>query len=78
MSATLDRSLDKRQTIEDPKFQVPVFVVMGEKDYVYKPPGFESVLKDGIMGMFAPDLKITNIEEGSHFVQEQAVPGQSE
>ncbi|XP_062201357.1 uncharacterized protein LOC133903893 [Phragmites australis] len=65
------RSLDKRQTIEDPKFQVPVFVVMGEKDYVYKLPGFESVLKDGIMEMFAPDLKIAYIPEGSHFVQEQ-------
>ncbi|GJN19771.1 hypothetical protein PR202_gb07080 [Eleusine coracana subsp. coracana] len=65
------RSGDKRQTVEDPKFQVPVFVVMGLKDYVYKLPGFESVLKDGIMKMFAPDLKIAYIEEGSHFVQEQ-------
>ncbi|KAK8444814.1 hypothetical protein SEVIR_9G203900v4 [Setaria viridis] len=65
------RSLHKRHTIEDPKFQVPVFVVMGEKDYVYKLPGFASVLKDGIMGMFAPDLKIVYIPEGSHFVQEQ-------
>jgi pimeloyl-ACP methyl ester carboxylesterase len=71
MYATLDRSLDKRQTIEDPKFQVPVSVVMGEKDYVYKLPGFESALKDGIMGMFASDLKIAYIEKGSHFVQEQ-------
>ena len=53
----------------DPKFQVPVFVVMGEKDYVYKL--FESVLKDSTMGMFAPDLKIAYVPEGSHFVQEQ-------
>ncbi|KAL6641260.1 hypothetical protein ACP70R_019441 [Stipagrostis hirtigluma subsp. patula] len=65
------RNLHKRPTIEDPKFQVPVFVVMGEKDYVYKLPGFETVLKDGIMDKFAPDLKITYIPEGSHFVQEQ-------
>jgi pimeloyl-ACP methyl ester carboxylesterase len=42
---------------------------MGEKDYVYKL--FEPVLKEGVMGMFAPDLKIAYIPEGSHFVQEQ-------
>lgn len=65
------RSLHKRRPIEDPKFQVPVFVVMGEKDYVLKFPGVESVLKDGIMEKFAPDLKITFMSEGSHFVQEQ-------
>ncbi|KAL6883517.1 hypothetical protein ACP4OV_010931 [Aristida adscensionis] len=65
------RSLHKRHTVENPKFHVPVFVVMGEKDYVYKLPGFKSVLKDGIMEKFAPDLKITYIPEGSHFVQEQ-------
>ncbi|XP_066339379.1 uncharacterized protein [Miscanthus floridulus] len=65
------RTLHKRKPIEDPKFQVPVFVVMGEKDYVFKFPSVESVLKDGIMEKFAPDLKITYIPEGSHFVQEQ-------
>jgi pimeloyl-ACP methyl ester carboxylesterase len=68
---TLDRSRHKRQPIHDPKFQVPVFVVMGEKDYVFKFPGIEVVLKDGIMAKFAPDLKVTYIPEGSHFVQEQ-------
>uniref|UniRef100_M8B8I8 Uncharacterized protein n=1 Tax=Aegilops tauschii TaxID=37682 RepID=M8B8I8_AEGTA len=65
------RSLHKRQPIEDPKFEVPVFVVMGEKDYVIKFPGVEAVLKNGTMEKFAPDLKITYIPEGSHFVQEQ-------
>ncbi|KAL6643485.1 hypothetical protein ACP70R_018251 [Stipagrostis hirtigluma subsp. patula] len=65
------RSLHRRQPIEDPKFQVPVFVVMGEKDYVFKFPGVESVLRGGIMEKFAPDLKITYLPEGSHFVQEQ-------
>ncbi|CAN6360780.1 unnamed protein product [Urochloa humidicola] len=71
MHASYVRSLHKTNAIEDPKFQVPVFVVMGEKDYVFKFPGVESVLKDGIMHKFAPDLKITYIPEGSHFVQEQ-------
>jgi pimeloyl-ACP methyl ester carboxylesterase len=66
-----DRSLPKRQPIEDPKFHVPVFVVMGEKDYVFKFPGIEAVLKDGVMAKFAPDLKVAYIPEGSHFVQEQ-------
>ncbi|KQJ97299.1 uncharacterized protein LOC100835957 [Brachypodium distachyon] len=65
------RSLHKTQPVEDPKFQVPVFVVMGEKDYVFKFPGVEAVLKDGVMEKFAPDLKITYVPEGSHFVQEQ-------
>ncbi|KAF0930974.1 hypothetical protein E2562_038543 [Oryza meyeriana var. granulata] len=65
------RSLHKRKPIEDPKFQVPVFVVMGEKDYVFKFPGVESIMKDGTMEKFAPDLKITYIPEGGHFVQEQ-------
>nr|CAB3499251.1 unnamed protein product [Digitaria exilis] len=65
------RSTDKRETIENPKFQVPVFVVMGDKDYVNKLPGFETLLKGGIMAMFAPDLKIAFVPEGSHFVQEQ-------
>ncbi|XP_051189036.1 epoxide hydrolase 2-like [Lolium perenne] len=65
------RSLHKRQRIEDPKFQVPVFVAMGEKDYVLKFPGIEAVLKDGVMAKFAPDLKVTYIPDGSHFVQEQ-------
>ena len=69
--ASYGRSLHKANAFEDPKFQVPVFVVMGEKDYVYKFPGIESVLKDGIMEKFVPDLKIAYIPEGSHFVQEQ-------
>ncbi|EAZ16571.1 hypothetical protein OsJ_32044 [Oryza sativa Japonica Group] len=65
------RSLHKRKPIGDAKFQVPVFVVMGEKDYVYKFPGVESAIKDGTMERHAPDMKITYIPEGSHFVQEQ-------
>jgi pimeloyl-ACP methyl ester carboxylesterase len=65
------RSMHQNKPIGDAKFQVPVFVVMGEKDYVFKIPGIESVMKDGSMEKHAPDLKITYIPEGSHFVQEQ-------
>ncbi|KAF0930973.1 hypothetical protein E2562_038543 [Oryza meyeriana var. granulata] len=65
------RSLHQRKPIGDAKFKVPVFVVMGEKDYVFKFPGIESAMKDGSMEKHAPDLKITYIPEGGHFVQEQ-------
>ncbi len=65
------RSMHQNKPIGDAKFQVPVFVVMGEKDYVYKFPGVESAMKDGTMERHAPDMKITYIPEGSHFVQEQ-------
>lgn len=55
----------------DAKFQVPVFMVMGEKDYVFKFPGFETAMRSGVLKNFAPDLKTTYIPEGTHFVQEQ-------
>jgi pimeloyl-ACP methyl ester carboxylesterase len=46
-------------------------MVMGEKDYFFKFPGFETALRGGAMEKFMPDLKITFIPEGGHFVQEQ-------
>ena len=55
----------------DAKFQAPVLMVMGEKDYCFKFPGFKTAMRSGIMKNFMPDLKITYIPEGSHFVQEQ-------
>ncbi|CAD6205418.1 unnamed protein product [Miscanthus lutarioriparius] len=51
--------------------QAPVLVVMGEKDYCFKFPGFETAVRSGVMDNFMPDLKIAYIPEGSHFVQEQ-------
>ncbi|VAH04884.1 unnamed protein product [Triticum turgidum subsp. durum] len=65
------RSLHRMTKHVDPKFQVPVFMVMGEKDYCFKFPGFEAAMRSGVMNTFAPNLKITYIPEGSHFVQEQ-------
>lgn len=55
----------------DAKFQAPVLMVMGEKDYCFKFPGFETAVRSGAMDNFMPDLKITYIPEGGHFVQEQ-------
>ncbi|CAN6198417.1 unnamed protein product [Urochloa humidicola] len=65
------RALHKIPNRMDAKFQVPVFLVMGEKDYCPKFPEFEAGMKSGLMEKFAPDLKITYIPGGSHFVQEQ-------
>nr|CAB3499255.1 unnamed protein product [Digitaria exilis] len=59
------------EDLDDAKFQVPVFMVMGEKDYSFKFPEFETALRSGAMENFMLDLKITFIPEGSHFVQEQ-------
>ncbi|CAL4917378.1 unnamed protein product [Urochloa decumbens] len=65
------RSIHKMPNRLDAKFQVPVLMVMGEKDYCFRFPGFEAALRGGAMEGFMPDLKITFIPEGSHFVQEQ-------
>ncbi|WVZ59484.1 hypothetical protein U9M48_009614 [Paspalum notatum var. saurae] len=65
------RSLHKMPQRLDAKFQVPVLMVMGEKDYAFKLPGIEAALRGGAMESFMPDLKIPYIPEGSHFVQEQ-------
>lgn len=64
-------SIDKMATQLDAKFEVPVFMVMGENDYTFKLPGFEAAVRGGMMNSFAPDLKVAFIPEGSHFVQEQ-------
>jgi pimeloyl-ACP methyl ester carboxylesterase len=65
------RAIHKTPNRPDAKFQVPVFMVMGEKDYCFKFPRFETAMRGGIMDNFVPDLKITYIPEGSHFVHEQ-------
>ncbi|CAM0956624.1 unnamed protein product [Alopecurus aequalis] len=65
------RALHRMTKHVDAKFKVPVFMVMGEKDYCFKFPEFETAMRSGAMDTFAPDLKITYIPEGCHFVQEQ-------
>ena len=67
----MSRAIHKLPNRLDAKFQVPVFMVMGEKDYAFKFPGFEAAFRGGAMESFMPDLKIAYIPEGSHFVQEQ-------
>ncbi|XP_066318755.1 uncharacterized protein [Miscanthus floridulus] len=60
------RAIHKTLNRPDAKFKVPVFMVMGEKDYCFKFPGFETAMRGGIrppngaiMDTFVPDLKIT-------------------
>ncbi|TVU50549.1 hypothetical protein EJB05_01924, partial [Eragrostis curvula] len=70
-SLQMYRALHKMPHLPDAKFQVPVLMVMGEKDYCNKFPGFEDTVRSGAMGSFAPDMKTVFIPEGSHFMQEQ-------
>ena len=44
---------------------------MGEKDYVYKFPGMKEFITSGKVKEYVPDLEITYLPEGTHFVQEQ-------
>ncbi|KAL5581803.1 hypothetical protein UlMin_014245 [Ulmus minor] len=65
------RTLSTDIGITDPKVTAPVLLVMGEKDYCLKLPGFEDFIRSGAMKQFVPDLDITFVAEGSHFVHEQ-------
>ncbi|XP_072962111.1 epoxide hydrolase 1-like isoform X1 [Typha angustifolia] len=65
------RTVAKNPSISNPKFEVPMFLIMGEKDYFIKFPKVEDYISSGMVRNFAPDLEITFIPEGSHFVQEQ-------
>jgi pimeloyl-ACP methyl ester carboxylesterase len=54
-----------------PMFQMPMFVIMGQKDYILKFPALNDYISGQMMKDIAPDLEISYISEGSHFVQEQ-------
>ncbi|XWS54208.1 hypothetical protein CRYUN_Cryun10bG0069600 [Craigia yunnanensis] len=57
--------------ITNPKVTAPSLLIMGEKDYFMKFPGMEDYMKKGIVKQFMPNLDITFMPEGNHFVQEQ-------
>ncbi|KAI4296695.1 hypothetical protein L6164_036635 [Bauhinia variegata] len=65
------RSIDEVFNIPDPITKVPAFLIMGGKDYFLKFPEIEDLIKSGKAKEFAPNLEITFIPEGTHFVQEQ-------
>ncbi|KAL6573951.1 hypothetical protein OROHE_001493 [Orobanche hederae] len=69
------RSMGTEYHISDPKVEIPALLIMGEKDYVLKFPGIEDYIRSGAVKSFVPNLEITFMPEGSHFVQEQS-PGE--
>lgn len=56
---------------EDPIVKVPALLIMGDNDYVFKFPGIEDLTKGEKAKEHVPNLEITFIPEGTHFVQEQ-------
>ncbi|KAJ3690224.1 hypothetical protein LUZ61_019388 [Rhynchospora tenuis] len=65
------RSIKGMNLPSDPTIRVPVLLIQGEKDYIYKLPGRYEAVKEGIMKNNVPDLEIAFIPEGCHFAQEQ-------
>lgn len=66
------RSMGTQLDIPDPKVDVPALLIMGEKDYVLKFAGIEDYIRSGTVKSYVPDLEVTFMPEGSHFVQEQS------
>ncbi|XP_039008963.1 epoxide hydrolase B-like [Hibiscus syriacus] len=56
--------------VTDPKVMAPSLLIMGE-DYFMKFPGIEEYIRKGTVKQFMPNLDITCMPEGNHFVQEQ-------
>ncbi|KAL0398638.1 UNVERIFIED_CONTAM: Epoxide hydrolase A [Sesamum radiatum] len=46
--------------------------IMGEKDYILKFPGIKDYIRNETVKSFVPNLEITFMLEGGHFVQEQS------
>ncbi|WJX52177.1 hypothetical protein P8452_38314 [Trifolium repens] len=65
------RSFGEDINLPDPIVKVPTLLIMGGKDYVYKFPGIEDLTKGEKAKEFVPNLEVTFIPEGTHFVQEQ-------
>ncbi|PIN12654.1 Soluble epoxide hydrolase [Handroanthus impetiginosus] len=57
--------------VDELKVKVPALLIMGEKDYVLKFGEFDHYIRSGIVKNYVPDLEVTFIPEGTHFVQEQ-------
>ncbi|XP_060202060.1 uncharacterized protein LOC132630505 [Lycium barbarum] len=65
------RSRQEEYGVEDLKIKVPCLLLMGEKDYALKFGGLEHFISSGMVKEYVPNLEITFLPEGSHFVQEQ-------
>ncbi|KOM31071.1 hypothetical protein LR48_Vigan01g062600 [Vigna angularis] len=65
------RSFDKVFNLQDSVVRVPALFILGEKDYFLKFPGIEDLTKGEKAREHVPNLEVTFIPEGTHFVQEQ-------
>ncbi|KAH1031183.1 hypothetical protein J1N35_043357 [Gossypium stocksii] len=57
--------------LDDGKIRAPGLVIMGEQDYIMKFPGLEDYIRTDKEKEFAPNLDVTFLPKGNHFVQEQ-------
>ncbi|KAG4959936.1 Epoxide hydrolase A [Glycine soja] len=65
------RSFGEVFNLPDPVVRVPALLIMGGKDYILKFPGIEDLTKVEKAKELVPNLEVTFIPEGTHFVQEQ-------
>lgn len=57
--------------LDDRKITAPSLLIMGEKDYIMKFPGLEDYIRTGKVKESVPNLDVTFMPQGNHFVQEQ-------
>ncbi|MBA0573239.1 hypothetical protein Golob_000522 [Gossypium lobatum] len=57
--------------LDDGQIRAPGLVIMGEQDYIMKFPGLEDYIRSGKVKEFVPNLDVTFLAQGTHFVQEQ-------
>ncbi|KAK2985506.1 hypothetical protein RJ640_008679 [Escallonia rubra] len=53
------------------KVDAPALLIMGEKDYALKFGNLAEYISGGVVKQYVPNLEVTYLPEGSHFVQEQ-------
>ncbi|KAK6264755.1 Alpha/beta hydrolase fold-1 - like 10 [Theobroma cacao] len=63
--------LPEEFTIENPKVEVPVLLIVGGKDYFLKFPGIEDYITSEKVRDYVAELEIEFLPEGTHFMQEQ-------
>ncbi|KAK6157210.1 hypothetical protein DH2020_011458 [Rehmannia glutinosa] len=57
--------------VDELKVKAPALLIMGESDYALKFGGFDDYIKSGMVKNYVPDLEVTFMPQGTHFVQEQ-------
>jgi pimeloyl-ACP methyl ester carboxylesterase len=67
----LNRTKPAKAEYAKPRFEMPMFVIMGQKDYILRFPALKDYISSEKLKEIASDHEITYIPEGSHFVQEQ-------